>query len=161
MRVPDPTGRFPDNKVAAGKLKKPLEKKPASSVSRDRVNESDFLKEMDTATEDQVKKSLDILIEELNQQAGVLAKHRTFAELDKYKKLVKDFMQQAIHKIYTVKVSDSSKLMIKRKKVYVIVERVDAELETLAKQMIEKQAESLELLSILDRIRGLLVDMYS
>lgn len=161
MRIPEPTGKFGESKVGMNKMKKTSEKKPASKVARDRVNESDFLKELDTATEEQVKKSLDVLVEEIGSQASVLAKHRTFGELEKYKKLVKDFMQQAIQKIYAVKVSDSSKLMVKRKKVYVLVEKVNAELEEVAKKLITQQAESLDLLSALDRIRGMLVDMYS
>jgi uncharacterized protein YaaR (DUF327 family) len=161
MRIPEPTGKFPDNKIGAGKMKKASDKKPASKVTRDRVNESDFMKELDSATEEQVKKSLDVLVEEIAAQASLLAKHRTFGELDRYKKMVKDFMQQAIQKIYAVKVSDSSKLMIKRKKVYVLVERVNAELEDLAKKLIDQQAETLDLLASLDRIRGILVDMYS
>jgi uncharacterized protein YaaR (DUF327 family) len=70
-------------------------------------------------------------------------------------------MEQAIRKIYTVKVSDSSKIMIKRKKVYIIVDMVDKELEKLTKALLESQSDSLDILAALDRIRGMLVDMYT
>ena len=125
------------------------------------MNPMNFLKELDDATEEQVKRSLDQLIEELSQQAKVLTEHRTFEELNKYKTLVKDFMKQAIQKIYNVKVSDSSKFMIKRKKVYIMVEMVDAELEKLTQKILNQHAETIEILSALDKIRGMLVDMYS
>lgn len=159
MRVLQPDSRFGDDKHI-GKSKK-SDKNAARHVSRDSVNELNFLKELDNAAEEQVKRSLDELISDLSEQAKVLEKHRTFEELDKYKKMVKAFMKQAISKIYAVKVSDSSKLMAKRKKVYVLVEKVDSELERLTKQVLDKNAQTLDLLATLEKIKGILVDMYS
>jgi uncharacterized protein len=159
MRVSESDSRFGDSKQI-GKSKK-SDKNSARHVSRDSVNELNFLKELDNAAEEQVKRSLDELINDLSEQAKVLEKHRTFEELDKYKKMVKEFMKQAVSKIYAVKVSDSSKLMVKRKKVYVLVEKVDAELERLTKQVLDKNAPSIDLLATLEKIKGILVDMYS
>jgi uncharacterized protein YaaR (DUF327 family) len=51
--------------------------------------------------------------------------------------------------------------MVKRKKVYVLVEKVDAELERLTKQVLDKNAPSIDLLATLEKIKGILVDMYS
>jgi len=155
----EPDGRFGDGKPI-GKSKR-SDKNTARHVSRDSVNDLNFLKELDNAAEEQVKRSLDELINDLTEQAKVLEKHRTFEELDKYKKMVKEFMKQAVSKIYSVKVSDSSKLMIKRKKVYVLVEKVDTELERLTKQVLDKNSPSIDLLATLERIKGILVDMYS
>ncbi len=161
MKVPEPSGKFGEPKIQMGKAKKSGEKRAAKGVSKDSVYEVNFLKELDNATEEQIKKTLDELIEELDKQAKVLEKHRTFEELEKYKKMVRDFMEQAIKKIYNVKVSESSKIMVKRKKVFVLVERVNAELEELTKKVLLKQAETIELLASLEKIKGLLVDMYS
>ncbi len=161
MKVPEPSNKFGNTKIDLGKLKKSGEKRAAKGVSKDSVYEVNFLKELDTALEEQIKKSLDELIKELDEQAKILEKHRTFEELEKYKKMVRDFMDQAIKKIYSVKVSESSKIMIKRKKVFVLVERVNAELEDLTKKVLEKQTPTLDLLASLEKIKGLLVDMYS
>ncbi len=161
MKIYEPSGQYGDNKLNIGKAKKSSSKRAPHEIARDKVNPMNFLKELDDATEEQVKKSLDQLIEELSQQAKILAEHRTFDELNKYKTLVKDFMKQAIQKIYSVKVSDSSKFMIKRKKVYIMVEMVDVELEKLTQKILNQHAETIEILSALDKIRGMLVDMYS
>lgn len=159
MRVHQPDSHFGDGKPV-GKSKK-SDKGAVRHVSKDSVFEMNFLKELDNAAEEQLKRSLDELINDLSEQAKVLEKHRTFEELDRYKKMVKDFMKQAVSKIYALKVSDSSKLMAKRKKVYILVERVDEELEKLTKLILEKNAPSLDLLAALERIKGILVDMYS
>ncbi len=159
MRVNEPLNQFSDNKQI-GKSKR-SDKGAAKHVSRDSVNAFSFAQQLDSAAEEQVKRSLDELIADLAEQAKVLERHRTFEELEKYKKMVKNFMEQAVKKIYSVKVSDSSKLMEKRKKVFVLVERVDEALEKLTKQVLEKNAPSLELLAALERIQGMLVDMYS
>ena len=161
MRVNEPSGKFGDGKTRLGKLKKSSDKGIAGHVSRDSVNTASFMAELDGAAEDQIKKSLDELIGELSGQAKVLERHRTFEELDKYKQMVKNFMDKAVRMIYNVKVSDSSKIMIKRKKVYMLVELVDAELEKLTKQVIDKQSPGLDLLATLEKIKGILVDMYS
>lgn len=162
MRINEPFRPLgDDDKPRLNKNKKIAGRKESRSVGRDTVNNLNFMKELDNAAEEQIKLSLDQLVEEINSQAKQLAHHRTFEELDKYKKMVKSFMDQAIRKIYSVKVSDSSKLMINRKKVYIIVDLVDKELEKLTKMMLESQADSLDILAALDRIRGMLVDMYS
>ena len=162
MRIEQPF-RSPgdDEKYRLSKGKKIDAKSGAQSVRKDMASDVNFLKELDGAVEEQVKMSLDQLVEEINQQAKNLANHRTFEELEKYKKMVKSFMDQAVRKIYTVKVSDSSKLMVKRKKVYIMVQQVDTELEKITLDLIQKQAEGLDLLAALEKINGLLVDMYS
>lgn len=162
MRIEQPF-RSPgdEEKARMSKAKKVGGKKGTQSVRRDAANDVNFMKELDGAVEEQVKMSLDQMVEEIDQQAKTLADHRTFEELNKYKKMVKNFMDQAVRKIYTVKVSDSSKLMIKRKKVYIMVQHIDKELEKLTFDLIKKQASSLDLLSALEKISGMLVDMYS
>jgi uncharacterized protein len=161
MRVFEPSGQFGDSKGRIGKMRKSSDKGIAGHVSRDSVNTASFLEELDNAAEEQLKKSLDELIGELAGQAEVLERRRTFEELEKYKKMVKNFMDKAVRMIFTVKVSDSSKIMIKRKKVYMLVEMVDAELEKLTKQVLEKQSAGLDLLATLEKIKGILIDMYS
>lgn len=161
MRIPEPTGNYGEDKSVLGKTKKTGDKRIAKGVQKDVVNQNAFLKELDGAVEEQVKRSLDELIKDLDEQAKVVDKVRTFGELEKYKKMVKDFMQEVIKKIYAVKVSDSSKLMHKRKKVYMMVEQVDAELAKMTRDVLAGHSAGMSLLSALDRVRGLLVDMYS
>jgi uncharacterized protein YaaR (DUF327 family) len=161
MRIPEASGHFGDSKTQIGKTKRSAGKAHATHVSRDTVNQANFLKNLDEVTEEQIKKTFDELIKDIDEQAKILDKHRTFEELEKYKNLVKSFMEQVIKKIYAVKVSDSSKIMIKRKKIYFLVEQVDAHLEELTRQVLAKQADTIQFLSTLDKIRGLLVDMYS
>jgi len=158
MRVHDTQGNFEKNLSGTRKIG---EKKPAKALSRDKVNDMNFMMHLNDATEDQIKRSLDQLLEDLTEQANVLAKRRTFTELEKYKSLVKNFMKNVIEKMYSVKFSDSSKMMQKKKKVYVLVDKVDEALEELTRQVLSNQAESLQVLDMVGKIRGMLVDMYS
>lgn len=161
MRIPEASGQFGDNRAQIGKAKRSAGKTHATHVSRDVVTQTNFLKNLDEVTEEQIKKTFDELVKDIDEQAKVLEKHRTFEELEKYKSLVKSFMEQVIKKIYSVKVSDSSKIMFKRKKIYFLVEQVDVYLEDLTRQVLEKQSETLQFLATLEKIKGLLVDMYS
>lgn len=161
MRIPEASGQFGDSKAQIGKAKRSTGKSHATHISRDTVNQTNFLKNLDEVTEEQIKKTFDELIMDIDEQAKILQKHRTFEELEKYKNLVKSFMDHVIKKIYSVKVSDSSRIMIKRKKIYFLVEQVDAHLKELTEQMLNKQADTIQFLATLEKIKGLLVDMYS
>ncbi|MCE5300342.1 MAG: YaaR family protein [Spirochaetia bacterium] len=161
MRITDPGHNYDNEKARFVKDKKIAEKRGVHGARRDMANDVNFMKELDGAVEEQLKRSLDELVDEIKEQAKTLTSHRTFDELEKYKKMVKSFMEQAVRKIYAVKVSDSSKLMSKRKKVYIIVEAVDKELEKITTQLLSGQSETLDFLASLERINGMLVDMYS
>ncbi|MBP7791764.1 MAG: YaaR family protein [Candidatus Goldbacteria bacterium] len=161
MRIPETSGQFGDNKAQIGKTKRSTGKNRATHVSRDMVNQPNFMKNLDEVTEEEIRKTFDELIKDIDDQAKILERHRTFEELEKYKDLIKSFIDQVVKKIYMVKVSDSSKIMIKRKKIYYLVEQVDAHLEELTKQVLNKQSETLQFLATIEKIKGLLVDMYS
>jgi Protein of unknown function (DUF327). len=48
-----------------------------------------------------------------------------------------------------------------RKKIYTIVDKVNEKLEMMTKEFIEGNKKNIDLLSAIEEIRGLLVDIYS
>ncbi|MCK8817092.1 YaaR family protein [Natroniella sulfidigena] len=115
-----------------------------------------FLEELKQVHGEETKARLDQLLDLIDQQGEKLAKHRTFKEFVKYKKMVSSFVEEVVDKMYQVK-EDYSPI---QGKVYNLVNKVDQSLEELTEMIVDDQSAQLEILDKLDEMRGLLVDLY-
>ncbi|MGM0370041.1 MAG: YaaR family protein [Bacillota bacterium] len=118
--------------------------------------EKSFLNELKQVHGEKIKAKLDELLSMIDQQGDKLAEHRTFNELLKYKNMVKNFVEEAIEKMYQVK-DDYSPT---QGKVQSIVKSVDSSLEELTTMIVEDQEAQLNILDQLDEVRGMLIDLY-
>lgn len=103
---------------------------------------------------------LDQLRGEIEAQGEKLGKSQTIEDFRKYKKLVKQFMDDAV--------SNGLKLEEQRgfdwrgrTKVYKIVKEVDGKLIDLANEVLAKEKKGLNILSLLGEIEGLLINIYT
>jgi hypothetical protein len=140
------------------KLKSNVNTARASGSKMTRIDgrKTDFLEELTKMHGVQIKGKLDELLEMIDQQGDRLNKHRTFRELIRYKKMVKQFVKEAIGQMYNVQ-EDYSPM---QGKIHTIVKSVDESLEDLTKMVLDKQASQLDILGKLDEVRGMLVDLY-
>ncbi|MDP4106413.1 MAG: YaaR family protein [Bacillota bacterium] len=113
------------------------------------------------------KKRSDITFERLNQkmqeiesQGNKLADSRTVENLRKYKKLVKDFMDDAV--------KNGLELQEKRgfsnrgsSKIYKLVKEVDKKLIDLTNATLDKEQKGLDILGMVGEIKGLLINIYT
>lgn len=114
-----------------------------------------FEKELDRVYKDKLSE----ILSEIDEAADKLKESLNLQDLLKYKKLVKKFLQEATENMlrYTKKEHVDLK---GRKRIYSLVEKVDKELERLTEEFL-KESKKLELLKMIDDIRGLLIDIYS
>ena len=103
---------------------------------------------------------LDQLREKIEAQGEKLGKSQTIEDFRAYKKLVKQFMDDAV--------SNGLKLEEQRgfdwrgrTKVYKIVKEVDGKLIDLANEVLAKEKKGLNILSLLGEIEGLLINIYT
>ncbi|KAB2953611.1 YaaR family protein [Heliorestis acidaminivorans] len=103
---------------------------------------------------------LNKLVEDIEDQGKLLAESRTVEDLNRYKKLVKEFMEEAIK--YGLKLEERRGHTRRGKtKIYKIVATVDQKLLDLTDAVLKKQAKSLQILDMVGQIKGLLIDIYS
>jgi uncharacterized protein len=104
---------------------------------------------------DILQDSLQQLINKIEDQGQVLNRKRTIEELVTYKKLVKQYLQEA---------SNGLELFEKHShnhhKTYKIIRVVDEKLLEMNKEVIEKENDSVKLLSLVGEVKGLLVNLY-
>lgn len=100
------------------------------------------------------------MMKEIEGQGKQLAESRTIDNLRKYKKLVKDFMEEAV----------SNGLQLEeqrgfnrrgRTKVYKIIKEVDSKLIELTNAVLDKEKKGLDALSLVGEIHGLLINIYT
>ena len=147
--LPDPKKRIKGKDGAAGNSKVGAQASEGAAFSEAFLDAS-------RAT---VSRALDQVLEELSRQGERLAAAQNFEELEKYKSLVKEFLVGVTQGVGKLHFSDGGGKS-RSAKVHVILQKVDLELDALAKDVLRRQATQLRILERLDQIRGLLLDLY-
>ncbi|ADL67668.1 YaaR family protein [Thermoanaerobacterium thermosaccharolyticum] len=103
---------------------------------------------------------IDKMLNEIDDAAEKLKENLNLDNLLIYKKKVKEFLQSSINGMFRRNKRESISLN-GRKKIYTIVDKVNEKLEMMTKEFIEGNKKNIDLLSAIEEIRGLLVDIYS
>jgi len=120
------------------------------------VNFSDML---DDAAESTQKTNLKKILADIDRQGMALKSSPTFENLVKYKKLVKLFLDEAVKTVYK-RFEDRSWDYRGRHKIYVLIKKTNLKLIELTEAILDKEQPNINLVSKLDEIRGLLIDLY-
>jgi len=98
------------------------------------------------------------LLERIDMQAQRLSERLDIAELKRYRSLVTEFIDVSVRHSseYTKEHTLDGK---GRHRIFGIVKKVDAELEALTREVLRTQKDYINVLSKLEDIRGLLVDI--
>jgi uncharacterized protein YaaR (DUF327 family) len=158
MKIGDaqPMPDLPDpKKRVKGKDNAPAPKGVGAKREPEAVN---FSKAFLDASKGTVSRALDQILEDLGKQGEKLAAAQNFAELEKYKGLVAEFLRTVTQGVGKLHFSDGGSA--RNAKVHVILKKVDLEMDALAKDVLNKQGSQLKILERLDQIKGLLLDLY-
>ncbi len=99
-------------------------------------------------------------LEEIDECACKLKESPVYGNLLRYKKMVRVLLLFLIEETYHV-LEQSCYDPQGRRRLFLLVERIDGQLEQLTQDFLKEQLDRLELVSRLDEIRGLLLDLYS
>lgn len=114
------------------------------------------------ATQGQRLKShqLDELMKGITVQGERLGRYRSFKDLAKYKRLVKDFVKEAVNYGMDLKHSQSFNLQGNSRKL-TLVDEIDEKLLAMTEIVLEQEKRSIGLLDLIGEIKGLLINIYS
>jgi len=116
---------------------------------------SDLLKNQDG----QSREKMTALLTAIDQQGKRLGDVPTFSELKKYREVVRQFVGEAVGRMYSLS-SQQGWDRSGRQKVYTIIRKVDATLESLSEDVRHGQERHLEILDKHGSLRGMLVDLF-
>lgn len=112
-----------------------------------------------SAIEDsQLKEHLNLMMNEIIQHGDKLAKHMDIRDMKRYRKLIKEFMNEIVNRSH--KFSRENFLDKRgRHRVYGIIRLVDKTLDELAEELMKDEKSHVAILARIDEIRGLLLDI--
>ncbi|RWZ50144.1 DUF327 family protein [Halobacillus fulvus] len=100
------------------------------------------------------------LLSGITAQGERVARFRSFRDLAKYKRLIKDFVQESVQYGMGLKHSRSFHGHGQTRKL-TTVETVDEKLAELTEAMMDQEQGSIDLLGIIGEIKGLLINLYT
>ena len=103
---------------------------------------------------------LSTMMQEITQQGDRISKKMDVRDMKKYRALIKDFMNEIVNRSH--KFSRENFLDKKgRHRVYGIIRQVDDTLDELARELVKDEKDHIAILSRIDEIRGLLLDIFT
>ncbi|SDP29404.1 YaaR family protein [Selenomonas ruminantium] len=127
----------------------------------DRVEggDTEFSRELLEQEDSLSTEQLDKLLKQIDEQGARLSRTPTYDELKSYRTLIKNFVGEAVNRMYELH-SQAGWDRMGRQKVYTTVRRIDKKLEEMAEKIRLGQADQLAIVASHDAIRGMLVDLY-
>jgi uncharacterized protein len=139
------------SKTGANKIEK-KESIPAESIS--------FTEVMGKKREEVLYAKMTKMMQDIEDQGKVLSTSQTVEDLKKYKKLVKEFLDDAVNN--GLKLEEQRGFNRRgRTKVYKIVKEVDSKLIDLTNAVLDKEKNGLKILNMVGEIQGLIINMYT
>lgn len=122
------------------------------------VVHSPFLETLQEKNEEKI--DLDLALENIDKLGKQLRDKPTLINLKNYKTAVRAFLQEAVKTAYAV-TEQRFVDRFGRRRMFLLVAKVDEKLEELTRMVLNQQDNALNLAAKLDEIRGLLLDIDS
>ena len=113
---------------------------------------------MSSIEEAGLSERLSVMMQEITMQGEKLGKHMDVRDMKHYRRLIQEFMNEIVNRSH--KFSRENFLDRRgRHRVYGMIKRVNVVLDELAGELIKEEKDTLAILSKVDEIRGLLLDV--
>lgn len=140
-------------------MSKSHEVQSTSNVNRNlKPKQSEFLQKFEKIKSDDVRVELENIYEKIVVKSERLKETLSIKELMEYKKLVKDFMGIAVENSHVFSQQNSLDKR-GRHRVYSMIKQVDRELDSITREFVTNHVDHANVLSRIDVIRGLLLDI--
>jgi len=110
--------------------------------------------------ENELQSRLSLMMEDIIQQGNRLGKRMDVRDLKQYRKLIQEFMNEIA--THTHQFSRENFLDRKgRHRVYGIVKKINQTLDELAEELLNEEKDHISILSKIDEIKGLILDIFT
>jgi len=116
-----------------------------------------FEQELSQHHQSQGRRKMQEIMQQLDQVSDRLKRSLNISDLMLYKRLVKDFLQEAASQAYLLKQEHGRSR--RGRALLVTIQTVDKEIEQMLDDFTRRTPEPLEVLETLDKIRGMLIDL--
>ena len=131
-----------------------------SSIQKSREGKLHFEQMVKTHSQKLVREELGRLIDDITKQGEKLANYRSFRELAKFKRMIKEFLQETVYEGLKLKQHQGFQANQYSQKL-TTVEEIDGKLIELTEDMLDQEKKTVDLLGVIGEIRGLLINLYT
>lgn len=117
-----------------------------------------FEQNFNASSREQYEQNIADLAKKVEVQGTQLSKKINIAEMERYRALVSELLSEVVGHAYTVEKENSFDLR-GRRKVYTTIIKINEKLEKMAKDILSGNQDALRIISAIDDIRGLIVDI--
>ena len=122
------------------------------------TDNSGFRRTLTDLSQDLYAARLAEMKKEIDEQGNRLADRVDVRELEKYRRLIREFLDEIVSNGYTFSREDAYASRGKHRYI-ATVKIVDEKLDALGKEVLKEHADKIEILNKVDDIRGLLLDL--
>ncbi len=115
-----------------------------------------FVDKLNEASINFDKEGLQKTLEEIKELGEMLVRNPNMQRLEEYKAMVKQFLSEALEKLYKVETKKGLSRLGREQKVYTLVEKIDLELEGMIMMFVKEQTKPMAIIDSVNEIQGLL-----
>ncbi|MEI3604547.1 YaaR family protein [Pseudogracilibacillus sp. SE30717A] len=132
-----------------------IEQKPFKKIAEGKNNFEQFVR---TESHKIKQEELAGLIKDITEQGEKIARFRSFKDLAKFKRMIKQFLQETVYNGLSLNESRSFNSTNYSHKL-TTVQEVDEKLIQLTEDVIDQEKKTVDLLGLIGEIRGLLINI--
>jgi uncharacterized protein YaaR (DUF327 family) len=132
----------------------PLGERPPAAAQ-----EMAFTRPLPNLNEENYQRHINDLVGAITQQGEKLGKRADIKELQKYRELITELMNETVSNSYAFTKNNAFDAR-GRHRVYAMIKKVNKDLDLIAEEVLKEQSDNLKVLDLVDDIRGLLVDIF-
>ena len=118
-----------------------------------------FERELTLLSEENHRRYVASLIDEITAQGEKISKKADIAELQKYRELIIRLVKENVNNSFSLDKSD--KFDSKgRHKTFLMIRTVNKKLDEITEEVLKEQSENIKIAHLVDDIRGILVDLF-
>ena len=117
-----------------------------------------FRRTLTDLSQEQHRNHMEDLKKGIEEQAERLSKRVCVKEYEKYRRLIREFLDEIVSNGYNFEREDSYAAR-GRHRFFATVRIIDEKLDELGKEVLKEQSDNIEIMGMIDDIRGLLVDL--
>ncbi len=144
------------------KINHPLAESSARVVSDDAIKEPStvltFQRSMSNLTDARLESHIAVLVSDITEQGKRMSERADMREFHRYREMIRSLMDEIVSNGFAF--SKFRKFDARgRNRTFALIEKVNAKLEEIMNELLRNEVDHLMLLSSVDDIRGMLVDM--
>lgn len=137
-------------------LRSKVERKP---VPKKFTTKRNFEAIVQSKAQNMQREQLEQLLEDITEQGKKVVRYRSFRDLARFKRMIKQFIEEAVYKGMSVKETHNFN-MTNFSHQLITVEKIDEKLIQLTENILDQEKKAVDLLAIIGEIEGLLINLY-